>query len=248
MEDMLGAETIEPVDGPAAKILRAAGLKAVGTGKKLLDRIHVRLDEAKMLGRSGSVFLSAEAALSRNEIYFLGLNPGGTDDGLNAPSTISESLCSTRLAINAFDQDWSNETKTFEPGFAPMQKRFKFIANWLGIAYGAIPAANLVFTRSTSISSHHSYDRDRDAVEPVHQLIMDEIKPPRMWIMGDVSHAAQLLKFTQVEWRDSGYKNWSIGRGRGFFCGHQVEICHTPHLSFWDPSKNLEALKFAFAT
>lgn len=249
MEIRVAAETIKPVDGLVAKLVLEAGLKAVGTGEKLLDRIHKHLDGKKMLGRSGSVFLSAEAALhSECQTYFLGLNPGGTDDELNPINTVAESLCSTRLAVNAFDQDWSSERRTFKPGRAPMQKRFKYIADWLGLAYGDIPAANLVFTRSASISEHNSFYLDRDAVAPVHQLIMDEIKPSRLWIMGDVRHAATLLKFTKEEWRDSGYKNWSIGRGHGYFCGHQVEICHTPHLSFWDPSTNLKALKFAFAT
>lgn len=56
MEIRVAAETIKPVDGLVAKLVLEAGLKAVGTGEKLLDRIHKHLDGKKCSGALGQSF------------------------------------------------------------------------------------------------------------------------------------------------------------------------------------------------
>ena len=147
----------QPLLGQAAQLVQGSGLTPVGKGERLLDRIHRVLAKAGMLERSGGVFLCAEAALCKSDTYFIGLNPGGSDDEDDPLYTVSESLSSTRLAVNGLDQDWSSRTKTYEPGLAPMQKRFKYIAEFLGLSYGAIPVANLVFTRSRSVDAHNNF-------------------------------------------------------------------------------------------
>lgn len=232
--------------GPAAQMVVNSGLPAVGSGNRLLDKVFRVLSELKQLDCSGSVFLCAEAALKPSEILFVGLNPGGSEDTADENRNIRESLSCTRLGVNAFDQDWSSEKRTYEPGLAPMQKRFKFITQELGIAYGSVPALNLVFANSRSVFDLPEFDLLRDVTAPVHRLVVDTIRPNILWLMGNPKHAGSLLQIEPMDWRRSSYKNWAIGRGVGKFAGRAMEICHTPHLSFWNPETNLDELNFVF--
>ena len=179
-------------------------------------------------------------------MYFIGLNPGGNIDDEEARGSILDSLVYSRIGGNAFDQDWSSPGRKYMPGFAPMQARFKAIASFLGIAYGAIPASNLVFTRSVDVASHPEFAGDRAACAQVHRIFMDAIRPRKLWVMGSTDQAADLLTDQKIEWQDARHAKWSIGHGRAMFCGREVELCHTPHLSLWDPTGKEDLLRFAF--
>ena len=226
-------------------LLKTWGLPQLGTADRLLDKCFEMLRSIDALHVSGSLFLSAEASLKPSKVLFLGLNPGG--DASDATyGTVKDSLVSCRLGINAFDGDWSTSSKSYFPGDSPMQRNFKFICKRLGVSYGEVPAANLVFTRSRNLREYDGFSEDLLRLEKIHSLIVNSISPECLWIMGNTEHARSLISNMDMKWARSGYDRWSIGTGTGDFCGAKLRICHTPHLTYWDPKKNPTALEFAF--
>lgn len=225
----------------AYKMLLACGYPEPGKGSRSLDRIAVLAGESDLLDDSGGILLSSEATLesrSRSDIYFLGLNPGGAVDdhehGDGFPS-VFQSLALSRLGVSGWDQDWSRQGAVYAPGQAPMQRRFKHIAQRLGLAYGEILATNLVFARSRQFKDLGDLEQQIERSLPIHRLMLDTVKPKRLWVMGNTDNAGATLRLhSDTEWKSAGYSNWSIGRGTVDFCGHTMQFCHTPHLSFWD--------------
>lgn len=216
-------------------------------------------EEADMLDESGSLLISAEATLrksDRSDIYFLGLNPGGppAEDYsiFNNFPTVYESLAMSRMGVSGWDQDWSRKGARFEPGEAPLQTRFKHIARFLGLSYGEIFATNLVFARSSRFKALPRVEDQIQACLPAHKLMIDIVKPKRLWVMGNTDSAGDALKLHKdVQWIKARYQeknDWSIGHGTVDFCGHTMMLCHTPHLSFWDATAadRQDLLEFAF--
>ncbi len=233
----------------AMNLLRYCGFNEIGTGDGLLDTVTDILFAAGLRDRSGSVLHSAEATLRPGGIYFIGINPGGEDLGVDGQMPlIHESLAMSRMGCNAFDQDWSRENAGYAPGQAKMQRSFKHIAARLGKAYGDIPATNLTFTRSRSVALHPGMASELGHCLRVHARFLDVIRPHTIWLMGSTGEIgrAMRLRVAPEDWRPSGYHNWAIGRGEVDFCGKTYRLCHTPHLSFWDPEINASALEYAF--
>ncbi len=215
-----------------------------------LDAAYRVLDEEGMLERSGSVLGSAEAALRKGAFYFLGLNPGGEDVAPDDPEarthdypTLADSLAASRLGYNAFDQDWSTSSRSFEPGQSPMQKNFKFVCRALGLCYSEVCASNFVFTRSPRVKGHPSWEADLRVSERVHAIFLDAVQPDFLWIQGNPDTVG--LK-TQMTWVPTEHGNWTIGHGTAEFCGKTWRACHTPHLSLWHPQNNRQALEHSF--
>lgn len=213
-----------------------------------LDLAYLNLSKSGMLGRSGGVLNSAESTIRRGRTYFMGLNPGGESADENAGTfpTIAESLAMSRLGCNGFDQDWSTKKKTYAPGQSPMQQAFKYICARLDLIYSEVCATNFIFTRSRDIGSHQSLEEDLEVSMKVHKILLDVVQPQFLWIQGNPDTVG--LK-TDMEWRSegSGYSNWGIGRGTAELFGKHYQVCHTPHLMFWDPKTNVEAFEWSFA-
>ena len=233
----------------AMNLLQYCGFDEIGKGGTLLDAAAGILFAAGLRDRSGGVLQSAEATLRPGNIYFIGINPGGEDGGVEGQlPLIHDSLAMSRMGCNAFDQDWSREHAGYAPGQAPMQRRFKHIAARLGQAYGEIAATNPTFTRSRSVGVHPGMASELGYCLRVHARFLDVIKPTTIWLMGSTGEigTAMRLRVAEGDWRPSGYHNWTIGRGEVDFCGRTYRLCHTPHLSFWDPEKYPNALAHAF--
>lgn len=216
-------------------------------GYTTLDRIFCVLTEANLLDVSGSVLMSSEATLRESTLYFLGLNPGGDEEGNSSFPTIRESLALARMGCNAFDQDWSRARATFLPGAAPMQANFKTICAHLGQCYSEVPASNLVFTRSRDVSSHGLYEVDLERGMEVHRILLDAIRPRFIWFMGSLSNASEQLRIVNVEWERADYRDWYVGRGTVEFCGKDYLFGNTPHLSYWSPAGREKLLDWVFA-
>lgn len=236
-----------------------SGLKIVGEGSAHLDEIARLLLQSDMLDESGGVLNSPEASLNpqtKNDVYFLGLNPGGAAPAdekgriTEGTTTIYESLAMCRLGVCGWDQNWSRKDASYRPGEAPLQRRFKHVARRLGIPYPEILATNLIFVRSSRFRELSSVEDQIQACLPVHKLMMNVIRPKRLWVMGNPAHAHDVLNLSNVEWRQANHGNWSIGTGTVEFCGRELRFCHTPHLSLWDATKddNQELLDFSFGT
>lgn len=246
----------------ACRLLHSCGFQVPGEGSGLLDRIATFLDspDVDMLDESGGLLNSAEATLQKGtggDIYFMGLNPGA--DGAKDYSilddfpTVFESLVFSRLGVSGWDQDWSRKDAHYEPGQAPIQRRFKHIARLLGLAYGDILATNLVFARSGKFRALKGIDAQIRACLPVHQMMIDVVQPTRLWVMGSPAQAGIALKLhDDVQWRRAHHQesaDWSVGYGTAEFCGRTMTFCNTPHLSYWDATgeEKQKALEFAFS-
>ena len=236
-------------------LLRVTGFRALGEGSAPLDQI-TRILGDEMLDESGGLLNSAESTLRRggsSDVYFLGLNPGGEagqDHSIsdNFP-TIYESLAFSRLGVSGWDQDWSREDASYELGQAPIQRRFKHIASFLGLAYSEILATNLIFARSRRFKALSGIKDQLEACLPVHHAMIDVVKPKALWVMGNSDSAGGALKLhDDVKWIGAKHKDWSIGHGTVDFCGRTMMFCHTPHLTFWDATADdkQELLAFAF--
>jgi hypothetical protein len=236
-------------------LLRSRGFKPFDKNRpEPLNRVAALLGKLGMLDECGSVLISAEATLrqsDRSDIYFLGLNPGGdtSQDIFGGFPTVYESLALSRMGVSGWDQDWSRKGASFEAGHAPIQSRFKHIASFLGLSYGEILATNLVFARSRRFKVLPQLEDQIEACLPVHEVMMEIVRPSRLWVMGNTDSAGGALKVhSDVEWRSAKHANWSIGRGTVEFCGRTLTLCHTPHLSLWDATAEdkQELLEFAF--
>lgn len=239
--------------GVMDELLASIGFHAPGRGKQHLDQVMSELDEGT-LDESGGVLISSEATLRPGEVYFLGLNPGGEEgqdySAFNRFPTVYESLAMSRLGVCGWDQDWSREKATFEPGQAPLQRRFKHIARRLGLSYSEIFATNLVFARSRRFKALESVAEQIEGCLPIHRRMLAIVQPKYLWVMGNTDNAGSALRLhNDVTWtHDEDHSNWSIGHGTADFCGLTLELCHTPHLSLWDataPEKE-GLLQFAF--
>jgi len=241
------------------QLLQACGFKPLNEhGSDPLDQVTAGLGSAglDMLDESGSILISSEATLrwsAESDIYFLGLNPGGEAGQdfsiFNRFPTIYESLAFSRMGVSGWDQDWSRKDAGYQPGQAPLQRRFKHIARFLGLAYGEIFATNLVFARSRRFKALTRLEEQIEACLPVHKIMMDIVQPKRLWVMGNTDHAGSALTLhDDVTWQDANHSNWTIGHGTVDFCGHTMSLCHTPHLSLWDATADdkQDLLKFAF--
>ena len=161
-------------------------------------------------------------------------------------------LALSRMVVSGWDQDWSRKNAKFPPGQAPLQRRFKHVARRLNLAYGEIFATNLIFTRSRRFKALTNVGEQIDACLKVHHLMVDIVKPKRLWVMGHTDSACYALKLhDDVRWLPARYQeknDWSIGHGTVEFCGHEMILCHTPHLSFWNASADdkQELLDFSF--
>lgn len=221
----------------------------------LLDEITRRLDKSDMLDEAGGLLQSSEATLRHNpdcDIYFLGLNPGGVAQVdysvLDPGQTVYESLALARLGVCGWDQDWSRKRATYPAGESPLQRRFKHVANLLGVPYAAILATNLIFARSRSFRALPNAKEQLAACLPLHRMMVEEKRPERLWVMGNVSNAGDSIILEDVEWRKDRKMNWWVGHGEALFCGRRMELCHTPHLSYWDATApgNADVLRFSF--
>lgn len=211
-----------------------------------LETLAAHLENNGLAYEPGSVLLSAESTLRpglNSDLYFIGLNPGGENGDCsifgNSP-TIFESLAFSRMGVSGWDQDWSRKKAYFAPGRSPMQLRFKHMARQLKLSYGEIFATNLIFARSRRFKALSNATEQIAACLSTHELMLDIVKPKRLWVMGNPIHFGSALKLSKdVRWVPALYQDkndWSIGHGTAEFCGHKMTFCHTPHLSFWDPT------------
>lgn len=238
-------------------LLSACGYEPPGKGSRPLDRVARALADLGMLDESGGLLNSSEATLrsdGNSDIYFLGLNPGGAageDYSIfyDKFPTVYENLALVRLGACGWDQNWSRRDASYEPGQSPLQRRFKHVAAFLRLSYAEIFATNLVFARSRNFKALGNADDQVEACLPIHQMMIEIVQPKRLWVMGNTDSAGSALKLGKdVTWLPAKYANWSIGHGTVEFCGREMILCHTPHLSFWDATQDdkQELLRFAF--
>lgn len=198
---------------------------------------------AGFLAQSGAILYSGHDTLRRGDVYLLGFNPGGGDDGtLKLSGSIANMLVSTENKY--LDEVWG-DVESRKEGEAPLQKRVQWLLEAIGLKTRDVCASNLIFVQSRK-AEHVDYAAMAKACWPVHEAIIEIVRPrlilaygnsevsPYRYlhnIVGGIEDNISILP-------DAMHGNWRV---RGFatnIAGQQTYVAGLPHLSRYDPRGN----------
>ena len=137
--------------------------------------IAVVVQEAKkslkqILSDSGTILYSSCDTLTPGRYYFLGLNPGGSDEGTDRIKQSLENL--SKWKKNAYlDQSWR-----CQPGTHPLQQNFKVLFKELVKDPASVCASNLIFRRSVNERGAGGWQM-AELCWPVHEVILGIVQP-----------------------------------------------------------------------
>ncbi len=127
---------------------------------------------------SGKVFYSGRKAFEEfSPVYILGINPGGR------PSKIVDETVGkhTDKVLSRKKRDWSayrdEKWAPKGPGSNPMQKRVRNLCCKIGVDIGEVPASNVIFNWSRTISKLRQSDVNCmvEVCWPFHQRVIDTL-------------------------------------------------------------------------
>lgn len=201
--------------------------------------IETFVSEAKsklqsILRESGSVLYSTPETLKHGDYYFLGLNPGGSEEKIK--ESIEDSLNQLQQGgseSNAYlDEDWSSDKRKYggidgREGKHPLQKNAQVLFKELGVDLRDVCASNLIFCRSIG-EGGCGYPANAHTCWPVHEMVIDIVKPKVIITFGKKTFdfVCQKLELKESKGRDSGHGNWSCRSASG-----ARTLIGLPHLS-----------------
>ena len=199
------------------------------------------LEKAGLIDSPGAVLYSADATLRPGPVYLLGLNPGGAED-----STLRDSIMRSRAQHNAYlDEEWAPGGYVQPKGQATLQRRIQHLCSMMGIETRDVPSSNLVFTRSTRISTHLSFDAALKFCLPVHHIFIDAIRPRFLMTFGNIGNFKNAVSITHVEERSAQHGAWMAYRGSGTIAGREIAFGNVPHMSLWASDKRADVVRWA---
>ena len=197
-----------------------------------------------VLDRTGCIFYSAARTLTRGDIYILGLNPGG-DSG----PTITQDLdnLSSKKDNAYLDEKWENRAGSYDPGQAPLQRRLAWLAGALGYRLEDLCASNLIFMKSRDATGI-DYPRDADICWPVHELVIDIVRPRLILTFGNSAVSPYSYLHQRFggdeEAIPSGHGSWRCAGFESKVAGHKTFVAGLPHLSRYSPIDRLSVVKW----
>lgn len=206
-----------------------------------LAEAEAYLEQSGLLDQHGAVLYSAEETLDSAEetlaregpVYLLGLNPGGSES-----STLRDSIAASRAGHNAYlDEEWAPGGHVQPKGQATLQRRVQALCAAMGCDTRAVPASNLVFTRSTRTGMHLDYAGALKLCLPVHHIFLKAIRPAFLMTFGSMDYFRQAVTVTQSESRSAEHGTWQAHRGRATVAGQEVAFGNVPHMSLWASDK-----------
>lgn len=193
-----------------------------------------------ILDESGTILYSSCETLKSGKYYFLGLNPGGPEEGTK---TIGRSLDELSTStVNAYlDESWCNDPDC--KGCRPLQKRFKFLFDAVLKVEDprTVCASNLIFNRSTGENDAGGKER-AETCWPVHEVILQIVQPQVIITFGRLPFDFILDKFggTPPESSDSGHGKWQWRTSR---LQTNQTLIGLPHLSRYALNNNPTVIK-----
>jgi hypothetical protein len=187
---------------------------------------------------TGRVLFSSRSTLTKGDVYFLGLNPGGPREHLNEDVGFWPLLEDCRRIADksagwtAFkDEPWGGKGKF-------IQRQVSWLFKELGYPLPSVPASNLIFVRTESAPSPKDFYSLADCCWPIHEFLLDLIQPKLI-----VTHGCgQLSTYGYLKTRvaGEGAPEISFPSGHGkwpcrSFCwrrgGKHIQVVAVPHLS-----------------
>ena len=162
-----------------------------------------------ILDESGTILYSSCETLKPGKYYFLGLNPGGSEEGT---PTIRQCLCDLEVGEpkgNAYlDQDWSGFRK-FRVGGHPLQRNYQHLFGELGEELRSVCASNLIFRRSAGEDGAGGR-KMAGLCWPVHKTILEIVQPAAIITFGrqPFSFIREMLAGSPPEYLESGHGRW----------------------------------------
>lgn len=186
------------------------------------------------LDRSGEFLYSSHHTIRPGDIYFLGLNPGGQGGpslGGRLPALLSRE-------DNAYlDEAWENESGSYEPGKAPLQKRVVWLLEQLGADVREVLATNLIFMQSPGASGVSI--EDAKLCWPVHEALLSIVRPRLILTFGNSSFSPygylHTLHGGSQRYAPSGHGDWSLKGFDAQMPWGEVFVAGLPHLSRYSP-------------
>lgn len=170
-----------------------------------------------ILGESGTILYSSCETLKPGKYYFLGVNPGGSEAGTD---TIEESLnklgaLSKDAYENAYlEQCWCNKPDC-KGCCRPLQKRFEYLFEQLGVNPLSVCASNLIFKRSRGEKDAGGWEMARTCW-PVHEVVLQMVQPRVIITFGKLPFDFIRFKLvgTAPDQENCGYGKWTCRYSR----------------------------------
>ena len=149
-----------------------------------IELIKSKLEEIGFSEKPGSILYSGNETIKKGKFYFLGANPGGHSDQKfgNYPDTVLNQLLrknSSPEFNEYFDAKWQKRgSKPSQPGRALLQKRIKYLFNYLDINLKEVLSTNLVFVRSPTLEEFNLDWREAaDKCWKIHEILLSKVLP-----------------------------------------------------------------------
>ena len=215
--------------------------------QEIKDEIASILDEIKYAEEPGSILYSGDETIKKGKYYFLGANPGGHSDEALDNDTISNQLYrinSSPTFNEYFDAIWQPGNKTYPKGMAPLQKRIKYLFNYLEINLRDTLSTNLNFVRSSRmINFPYNWNQAAENCWEIHKILLSIVRPEIILVFGDDAYDFMHNKIKSVEYDDFTIHSYG-GRQTYTFCClkgsllldnielSNLQLIKVPHLSY----------------
>lgn len=197
--------------------------------------------------KSGLLLNSGSETLKKGDFYFLGLNPGGSPDGITGKDKIQNHLFKEQQDFNEYLEGiWSPGGKTKLPGQAVLQKRFQYLFSSLGVDPRNVCGSNLIFVRSRRANDLKEQKTLANKCWVVHEYIISLVKPKAIFVLGESPFTFVKNKIQKIK-TDScmaGHANWKCDLFKGMLLNEEVLLFKIPHLSIYAIDKHPEVIEW----
>lgn len=199
------------------------------------ELLHVARNALKdHLSRPGRVLYSSHHTICPGDIYFIGLNPGGVDNGPNLAEALAPSLAREDNAY--LDEVWGDYGEG-EEGKAPLQQRVQWLLGSLGMKVKDVLATNLVFMQSRN--EHGITWEDANVCWPVHEALLSIVKPRLILAFGNSGFSPYAYIHSRFggeqRYAPAGHGAWNFKGFHASIAGRKVFVAGIPHLSRYNP-------------
>jgi hypothetical protein len=181
----------------------------------------------------GATLYSSFKTLKKGDIYILGLNPGGSDEGL----TIEKSLKNIRNEdYNEYLAEWNRPA-----GQHPLQKNIHKLVKLFDQDVKSICASNLIFERSKNADAIKGIYRDSEKMGKywkIHKQIIEIVQPKIIIAFGNGVEISpyQFVKEKISDCNDekaiyAGHGNYQCRSVSVNIEGRNITLIGLPHLS-----------------